>query len=124
MPRPKSPKKNKSAVELAPNSTAAPVSNHGNGSPETIPAELVAAEPLAVEAVKAEMKTAAPRRTRKPRIVKAESRSKLVPINLEDEIRRLAYLLSERRGFAPGHETEDWIMAECEIRARYHQQSA
>jgi hypothetical protein len=57
----------------------------------------------------------------KPRI---DGRANLVPINVEDEVRRLAYLLSERRGFEPGHETEDWLSAEREIRERYHQQSA
>lgn len=62
--------------------------------------------------------------TRKPEIVKTESRSNLVPINLDDEIRRLAYLLSERRGFEAGHETEDWLAAEREVHQRYHQQSA
>lgn len=61
---------------------------------------------------------------RKPAIVKNDTRANLVPINLEDEIRRLAYLLSERRGFEPGHEAEDWLTAEREIRQRYHQQSA
>ena len=61
--------------------------------------------------------------TRKPSIVKND-RPNLVPINLDDEIRRLAYLLSERRGFEPGHETEDWLTAEHEIRQRYHQHSA
>ena len=60
----------------------------------------------------------------KPTIVKAEPRANLVPINLEEEIRRLAYLLSERRGFEPGHETEDWLAAEHEVRQRYHQQTA
>jgi hypothetical protein len=60
----------------------------------------------------------------KPEIVKAEQRANLVPINLEDEIRRLAYLLAERRGFQPGHEADDWLTAEHEIRQRYHQQSA
>jgi hypothetical protein len=43
---------------------------------------------------------------------------------LEEEVRRLAYLLAERRGFEPGHEAEDWITAEREIHQRYHQQSA
>jgi hypothetical protein len=33
-------------------------------------------------------------------------------------------LLSERRGFEPGHEAEDWLAAESEIRHRYHQHSA
>ena len=61
---------------------------------------------------------------RKPSIVKSDTRANLVPINLEDEVRRLAYLLSERRGFEPGHETEDWLTAEREVRQRYHQQSA
>jgi Protein of unknown function (DUF2934) len=60
----------------------------------------------------------------KPTIVKAEPRANLVPINLEEEIRRLAYLMSERRGFEPGHETEDWLAAEHEVRQRYHQQTA
>ena len=62
--------------------------------------------------------------TRKPEIVKTEARANLVPINVEDEIRRLAYLLSERRGFESGHEAEDWLAAEREIRQRYLQQSA
>ena len=62
--------------------------------------------------------------SRRPLIVKSETRPNLVPINLEDEIRRLAYLLAERRGFEPGHEAEDWLAAEREVRQRYHQQSA
>jgi len=62
--------------------------------------------------------------TRKPEIVKSEGRANLLPINLEEEVRRLAYLFSERRGFESGHETEDWLNAEREVRQRYHQQSA
>lgn len=61
---------------------------------------------------------------RKPEIVKAEARANLVPINVEEEVRRLAYLLAERRGFEPGHEAEDWLAAEREVRQRYRQQSA
>jgi Protein of unknown function (DUF2934) len=60
----------------------------------------------------------------KPALVKNEGRANLVPINVDEEIRSLAYLLSERRGFEPGHEAEDWLTAEREIRLRYHQQSA
>ena len=60
----------------------------------------------------------------KPEIVKSEVRATIVPINVEEEIRRLAYLMSERRGFQPGHEAEDWFAAEREIRQRYHQHSA
>jgi Protein of unknown function (DUF2934) len=61
---------------------------------------------------------------RRPEAVKTESRSNLVPINIEEEIRRSAYLLAEKRGFEPGHETEDWLVAEREVMQRYHLQSA
>lgn len=60
----------------------------------------------------------------KPEIVKSDLRANIVPINLEDEIRRLAYLMAERRGFEPGHEADDWLAAEREVRQRYHQHSA
>ena len=61
---------------------------------------------------------------RQPAIVKNEARGMVVPINLDDEIRRLAYLLSEQRGFEPGHETDDWLAAEHEVLQRYRQHSA
>jgi hypothetical protein len=32
-------------------------------------------------------------------------------------IAEAAYLRAERRGFAPGHETEDWLTAEIEVDA-------
>lgn len=70
-----------------------------------------------------EMKSTIRKSTGKPEIMKTESRSNLVPINLEDEIRRLAYLMSESRGFEPGHETDDWLAAEHEIRERYEHQA-
>jgi DUF2934 family protein len=55
-----------------------------------------------------------------------EARKKLIPINLEEEIRRRAYELSEQRGFTPGYENDDWFNAEREVLSRYHgqQQSA
>ncbi|HTW30661.1 MAG TPA: DUF2934 domain-containing protein [Candidatus Sulfotelmatobacter sp.] len=118
------------------------VSKKSNPNPETsVPtpaavsttpaAETIAAEttkPVSnVEArtePKIDTKTDTKKIIRKPEIVKSEPRANIVPINLEEEIRRLAYLLSERRGFEPGHEAEDWIAAEREVRQRYHQQSA
>ena len=57
-------------------------------------------------------------------IVKTDSRPHVVPINLEDEIRRRAYELAEQRGFSDGHQTEDWLNAEREVLERYRQQSA
>jgi hypothetical protein len=46
--------------------------------------------------------------------------------DLEAEIRRRAYELYEQRGYTPGHEHEDWLVAEREVLSRTddHQQSA
>jgi hypothetical protein len=85
----------------------------------------VQATPASMSADVTETVAAEPNKSlRKPSIVKSEGRTNVLPINLEDEIRRLAFLLAERRGFEPGHEAEDWVAAEREIRQRYHQQSA
>ncbi len=43
----------------------------------------------------------------------------MIPVNLEDEIRRRAYQIYEERGCTPGNESEDWLRAEREVRARY-----
>ncbi|MBV8477752.1 MAG: DUF2934 domain-containing protein [Acidobacteria bacterium] len=51
----------------------------------------------------------------------AEVKKNVVPINLEDEIRRRAYELFEQRGGAPGNEQDDWLRAESEVLARYQQ---
>ena len=53
---------------------------------------------------------------------KADVRPNLVPINLEEEIRRRAYELWEQRGHESGHENEHWLMAETEVISRYHSQ--
>jgi hypothetical protein len=45
----------------------------------------------------------------------------IVPRVIEDRavsISKLAYLKAERRGFAPGHELEDWLAAENEVDQR------
>ena len=50
-----------------------------------------------------------------------ETTNSLVPINLEDEIRRRAYEIFEERCGASGNEAEDWFRAEREVRSRYEQ---
>ncbi len=60
----------------------------------------------------------------KPETAKTDSRKNLVPINLEDEIRRRAYEIYEQRGASSGNEADDWFTAEREVRQRYRQQSA
>jgi len=57
-----------------------------------------------------------------PRVVsKGEPRKPIEPFSAgktrEDMIRDAAYLLSERRGFAPGKELDDWLAAEHQITA-------
>jgi len=44
-----------------------------------------------------------------------------IPFNLDDEIRRRAYELYAERGFSSGHEHEDWLRAEREVKQRYGQ---
>lgn len=114
MPKPKLPKKNNGADAPGITTGATPL-NPGTAERAT--------STSALDGRNTEMKTITTK-TRKPEIVKPEPRSNLVPINLEDEIRRLAYLLSERRGFMPGHETDDWLSAEREVMDRYHQHTA
>lgn len=57
--------------------------------------------------------------TKEPRKTLSEVRRTVVPINLEEEIRRRAYQLYEERGCTPGHENDDWLVAEREILMRY-----
>ena len=116
MAKPRPPRKKSNGNEALPTNVTTTETNPGNGMGTRTAAS-------SIESENTEMKNTVKKSTRKPEIVKAESRSNLVPINVEDEIRRLAYLMSERRGFEPGHETEDWLAAEHEIRERYHQQA-
>jgi hypothetical protein len=116
MAKPRTPRRKSNGNQELPTIETMPETNAENGS-----GTLTAA--ASTETGNTEMKNMAKKSTRKPEIVKTEGRSNLVPINLDDEIRRLAYLMSERRGFEPGHETEDWLAAEHELRERYHQQT-
>ena len=53
------------------------------------------------------------------RSVRAKSAHR-APVSAEDRramIAEAAYLRAERRGFAPGQETEDWLAAEVEVDA-------
>jgi hypothetical protein len=90
------------------------------GNPASVPdVQAVAAE---TAPIKPEAKvTPAPRK--KLEVVKTEPR-RVVPINVEDEIRRRAYELYQQRGAKPGSEREDWLAAEREVKQRYHQQQS
>ena len=50
--------------------------------------------------------------------VRRKSSTKPVESSADERRRRIAmaaYYRAERRGFAPGHEVEDWLAAEAEI---------
>jgi hypothetical protein len=54
-----------------------------------------------------------------PATTLAELNSNSYPAEVEAEIRDRAYQLYEERGCIPGHEHEDWLVAEREVLARY-----
>jgi len=56
-----------------------------------------------------------PRSRKLPTDVPALAR--LAPEARRALIAKTAYLRAERRGFAPGHEVEDWLLAEAEVDA-------
>ena len=77
--------------------------------------------------IKADEKVAvtAPTRARAksstPRVPKTAAKAPAT-VTVSEDVRRGmiaegAYLRAERRGFAPGHEEEDWIAAEAEVDA-------
>ena len=67
-------------------------------------------------------KNAAPSTPTPAMQVVADARKNVVPISLEDEIRKRAYEIYVGRGSTPGSEREDWFTAEREIRSRYSRQ--
>ena len=110
MAKPRVPKKNGGDVTVAP-----PV--------EAASSEVLASETNGNGAATNGAKTTGRKKiAAKPEIVKSDLRATIVPINVEEEVRQLAYLMAERRGFEPGHEADDWFAAEQEVRQRYHHQ--
>jgi hypothetical protein len=52
------------------------------------------------------------------------SASKLSPEEVYRLIQESAYFKAKARGFAPGHEVQDWIEAEAEVRRRLDDRAA
>lgn len=92
---------------------AAPLESVARAAEPRIESETKATQPVRVNA-----------EARKMEVVKNDLRKNLVPINLEDEIRRRAFELYQQRGTSSGSEADDWLAAEREVRQRYRQQSA
>jgi hypothetical protein len=113
MAKPKSPNPKKNTALNPPISTSSP-SLPGNGSAATATAPAMEVNVAPAQSAAAPDKPAPRKTARKPEIVKTkpeivktkpEARANLVPISIEEEIRQLAYLFSERRGCQSGHAT-------------------
>ena len=61
-------------------------------------------------------RSAQPKATRAAK-AKAPQRAAVSTEDRHAMIAEAAYLRAERRGFAPGHENEDWLAAEVEVDA-------
>jgi hypothetical protein len=59
-----------------------------------------------------------PKAAAKPAIFNSNARAELSPDELRRLISEAAYYRAKKRGFAPGHELEDWIQAEAEVMRR------
>ena len=55
----------------------------------------------------------------KPSTLAPKSDEPTVLIPIEQQIQRRAYELYEQRGRAHGHELDDWLQAECEIKGTH-----
>ena len=65
----------------------------------------------------------APKTSAKPTVfnnnaVNNTARADISPDELRKLISEAAYYRAKKRGFAPGHELEDWIQAEAEVMGR------
>jgi hypothetical protein len=56
-----------------------------------------------------------PQQSAKPQVVIPQTRPGR---DVNKLIEEAAYYRAQRRGFAPGHELDDWIAAEAEVRRR------
>ena len=56
--------------------------------------------------------------TAKPLAFNNTARAGLSPDELRKLVSEAAYYRAKQRGFAPGHEVEDWIQAEAEVIGR------
>jgi len=61
-------------------------------------------------------KLTVPRKPAAHQPLPGNSHTELTPGELERMIATAAYLRAEKRGFSAGHELEDWVAAEREVR--------
>lgn len=69
-------------------------------------------------ATKKERPAPPPRRPAAKPVPGPGARGEMPKEELRKRISEAAYYRAKQRGFAPGHELEDWISAEAEVRQR------
>ena len=91
--------------------TSGNASGNSSGTPSRSPTQ------PAAPAKKASSKTSAPAPQRMPTSpsFNSKARADVSPDELRRLISEAAYYRAKQRGFAPGHELEDWIAAETEV---------
>ena len=85
--------------------------------PAAKPVAKAPAKPAAKPASKAPA-VAATRRAAPKKPARAAAPALLSSVEREEMVRLAAYFRAEQRGFAPGREWEDWLVAEAEVGAR------
>lgn len=56
--------------------------------------------------------------TARPQSFTGNARADITPDELRKLVSEAAYYRAKQRGFAPGHELEDWVQAEAEVMRR------
>ena len=56
--------------------------------------------------------------TARPQSFTGNGRADITPDELRKLVSEAAYYRAKQRGFAPGHEVEDWVQAEAEVLRR------
>ena len=98
--------------------TSAAVPPTSESASKAAPAAKAKPAKASTAAQPAAAKPATPRkRVTKPGAAALPARNEVSPETRRAMIAESAYLRAERRGFAPGHEGEDWVAAEREVDA-------
>ena len=95
---------------------AAPVHSKSSSAPPQLAAPVAVAPPA--QAAPTPAKPAPRKRTSEVKasaVPAITARARVSPDMRRAMIAEAAYLRAERRGFAPGHEAEDWLAAEVEV---------
>ena len=96
---------------------------NASGTPSRSPAERAAPASPAPKKASSKPAAPAPQKTPTSPTYNSNARADVSPDELRRLISEAAYYRAKQRGFAPGHEVEDWIAAEAEVMRRLNSPS-